>query len=293
MAAEKLSVTVRPASAGDTPRVMELTAQIWGGHDYVPHAWADWLADPQGGLVVAEWQGRVVGLSKLSVQPSGDGWLHGLRVDPQFQGHGVAAALHDYLVAEWDARGGGQLRLVTRSDRLTVQHLCERTGFVKTGEFTSFSASTLPPAEQTARFTRLDPGEAGQALETAVASPFLSLSWRLVDEGWEWSRPTVQYFRQAIEQGNAWWRRDAGGRQDLLVLGEDDEDEEKYPVLLAAACPLDELPTLLVDFRRLAGELGYSRCSWTAPLRPDLAETLSAAGFERGWEHSALLYTRS
>lgn len=293
MSTEKLSVAVRPARPEDTPQAMELTAQIWGGHDYVPRAWGTWLADPEGGLLVAESEGRLVGLAKVSRQTSGEGWLHGLRVHPRFEGRGVASALHEASVAAWDARGGGPLRLATRSDRYPVQHLCNRTGFEKTGEFTWYVASPLAGLEP-GRIAPLPEDQAPGALQTLLESPALGLSWGLVAMSWEWERPSEHLLREAAARGKAWqWNGEQPVREGLLLLGEDDEDEEHLTsILLTAACSLEGLPELLLDYRRLAQTLGYARPSWAAPLRPELEPVLAGAGFARDWDHSVFLYTR-
>src|SRR5512133_3688147 len=71
---ERLFVTCRTARASDTDDVMELTSTIWDGGDYVPQVWAEWLLDQHGRLVVAEYEGKVVGLGKLTRLSDQDWW---------------------------------------------------------------------------------------------------------------------------------------------------------------------------------------------------------------------------
>jgi hypothetical protein len=85
MADERLKVTCRPAQVDDTPDVLELTHTIWEGEDYNPQVWQDWLADTQGLLAVAEHDGRVLGLGKLTCLAAGQWWLEGLRTHPEFE----------------------------------------------------------------------------------------------------------------------------------------------------------------------------------------------------------------
>jgi hypothetical protein len=47
------TLVCRPALPKDTPDVIELTRTIWGGEDYVPVVWAEWLEDYEGTLAVA------------------------------------------------------------------------------------------------------------------------------------------------------------------------------------------------------------------------------------------------
>jgi GNAT superfamily N-acetyltransferase len=122
-------VVCRPALPKDTADVMALTREIWNGNDYIPYVWAEWLADPEGLLAVAEYGGRVVGLAHLSSKGSGEWWLQGLRVHPALQGRGIASRLHGYILDTWQRNPGKVLRLATSSARLPVHHLCQRTGF--------------------------------------------------------------------------------------------------------------------------------------------------------------------
>ncbi len=282
----------RPAREEDTPDVLELTRDIWGGHDYVPHAWAEWLADPEGRLAVAEYRGRVIGLSKLSRLTPDDWWLHGLRVHPQHQGQGIASALHDYLLGYWLEHGRGVLRLATNSARLPVHHLSARTGFEKVGEFTSFSAPA-GAGLQPGVFRPLEASAAPGALALARRSPVLRLSWGLMDRGWEWVPPTEVFIADYASAGRAWWWHPGGSdAQGLLLLMEDEENDLPQAVISLIACEPDQLLRLLLDYRLHAGGLGYAQAAWVAPLRAEVLPVLERAGFVRSWDKSVYLFAK-
>jgi len=295
---ERLPVLVRPARESDTPDMLEVTRNIWEGHDYVPLEWANWLVEPHGKLLVAEYQGRVIGLGKLTRLHEQDWWLQGLRVHPDYEGRGVATQITGAMVSEWQAQGGGALRLATSSQRFPVHHLCEHLGFVKVGEYTVFVAPAAlenptdfpPPAPD---FQLLSTNEVETTTDFALKSPTLALANGLMDLCWQWAPPRPVYLLQAIERAQAWrWR----GGQGLLAIyiDQDDEDiEPPRPFLELAACEMDALTPLLLDFRRLAASLGYQKAAWNAPLHPDLLSILEAAGFQRGWEHALFVYSKS
>ncbi|HEX7975142.1 MAG TPA: GNAT family N-acetyltransferase, partial [Anaerolineales bacterium] len=225
MTGPKLDLLCRPATEGDTPAMLELTSTIWDGEDYVPLVWAAWLGDPHGRLAVAEiasgeQAGRVVGLGKLTCLGPSDWWMEGLRTHPQFEGRGVASALHAYLVDAWLRFGGGTLRLATSSKRFAVHHLSERSGFSRIGEFSSFQAAPSEPDRR--RFRALSLPEAPAALDYARRSPSLALSSGLIDLGWQWMAPDLAQVETAARGGMAWWWQpgQASG-QGLLLLSED------------------------------------------------------------------------
>lgn len=304
----------RPALPKDTPDVMELTRHIWGGEDYVPLVWADWLADPHGLLAVAEYGGRVVGLSKLARLSPQEWWLQGLRVHPEFQGRGIASRLHDYMLDYWQRSGAGVLGMATASFRLPVQHLCERTGFQKVGEFSIFQASVRRPQPgapsqasaggltaggapapapgddpASAGFRRLESPEIPAALAFIQESPALPLSYGLMDLGWEWAAPSEYFLKMAVERGWGWWWQNGQG---LLLVYEDEEGGQTSLSVSLLACPVEKMAGCLQDARRLARALSSPHLGWIAPLHPQLQPVLEAAGFQRQWDASVYVYKK-
>jgi len=295
---ERLPVNIRLARESDTEDMLEVTNKIWQGHDYVPQEWAEWLADPRGALLVAEHQGRVIGLGRLSCIAEQDWWLQGLRVHPEFEGRGVASRLTEALLEAWQIQGRGTVRLVTSSQRFPVHHLCEKLGFIKAGEYSVFvapadleNAADIPLPAQT--FQLVAESEAEAAAAFTLNSPTVALANGLMDLSWQWAPPRPIYFQQAIERAQAWWWR---GDQGLLAIyiDQDDEDiEPPRPFLELAACETDQLASLLLDYRCLAASLGYQKAAWNAALHPDLLPILEAAGFQRDWEHALFVFSKS
>ena len=285
---EKLNVYCRPARQSDTEDVMDLTSTIWDGDDYVPEVWAKWLADPEGMLAVAEHEDRVIGLGKLTHLAPGEWWLEGLRTHPEYEGRGVASHLHEYLLHSWLQEGDGVLRLATASFRQSVQHLCERTGFEKTSEFTFFKAPALG-ADQDG-FQLISKDETRSALETCLSSSSLSLSHGLMDLGWQWTKPAMIHIQATVDRQRAWWWR---SHQGVLLLTEDtDHDGNRMANIQLLACPLESLEDMLAGYRHLAASLGYKDAGWTAPPDPFLTPLLEKTGFERSWDASVYVYTK-
>ena len=269
-------LTCRPARAEDTGDVTALTRTIWDGHDYVPHVWPEWLADPFGHLAVAELDGQVIGLVKLTRFAADEWWLQGLRVDPAFQGQGVARRLHDYIVDFWVHNGEGTLRL--SSYRPQVRHMCEGTGFTIIGHYGEYAAPALPGEELALRRVRKD------ALLPGGAWPVYS---RFMDVGWTWINVTTTRLNTAAAEGRA-WTNPAG---DLWVVREEaDEDGAARLWLEWIACPAPRLAANLQDLRSLGGALGYRQVAWSPPLETPALEALAASGFARSWEGFVWLF---
>ena len=211
-----------------------------------------------------------------------------MRTHPELEGRGIAARLHDYLLDLWLQIGSGTLRLATASFRLPVQHLCERTGFEKLGEFSDFGAPAL--AETVNSFLPLSTGELDEGLEAAITSESLAFSNGLMDLSWRWASPSQAFLAEAAGKGKAWWW---GDRQGLLVLTEDSDDDGKvYPMVELLACSNAAVPALLEDYRRLAALQGFEQARWAAPLHPGLLPLLEAAGFRREWDAAIFIYAK-
>jgi GNAT superfamily N-acetyltransferase len=282
----------RPALPKDTPNVMELTSKIWEGHDYIPSVWADWLHDPEGLMAVAEFGGRVVGLSKLTRLSPSEWWLEGLRVHPEYEGRGIASHVHAYLMEYWQHQGGGAIRLATASYRKAVHHLSLRSGLHKAAELTHYAAEAIPG--QSGRFALVKAGEETEAADFALRQSLPTCPNRLMSIGWQWVALSAGWIATAVRRGQAWWwLGDQEERRGVLLAQLDDEEEtaDKLRIQLLA-CSLENLVACLEDYRRLAGSLGYQQVGWMAPLDPTLEVALLEAGFKRDWEDSLFIFEK-
>lgn len=278
-------VLCRPALPKDTPDVLELTSHIWEGEDYIPYVWQDWLADPDGILAVAESGGWIVGLAKLSRFAPGDWFMEGLRVHPDWQAQGIASRLNDFILNNWRKHGEGSVRLATASHNVKVHHMCERSGFQRVVEFVPHVAPALPG--NIASLEVVDQTEIQSVMEFARHSATFALAGGLLDLGWRWARLEAQHLKKALAENHVWWWR---GRQGLLGIWLDEEDEELRPQILLALCPVEQLAELLLDYRRLATQLGKAQVGWTAPVHSQVESALKQAGFERSWDGSIYIY---
>ncbi|MBU0596364.1 hypothetical protein KJ567_06745, partial [Candidatus Bipolaricaulota bacterium] len=55
---------LRPVVETDRTRVFEISAQIWDGEDYVPSHFDAWLADSEGEVVGAEFDGTLIAFAR-------------------------------------------------------------------------------------------------------------------------------------------------------------------------------------------------------------------------------------
>jgi GNAT superfamily N-acetyltransferase len=287
----RITATIRPARQEDTPAMLELTSHIWDGHDYVPEAWSEWLQDPHGCLLAAEYDGRLVGLARLAETTPVDWWMQGLRVHPDFEGHGIASQLNDAILAYWQEHGRGAVRLSTHFERYQVHHMCERNGFTRLGQYTYYQATTLTDPPGAPDFQPVAIEHVDQALAFAQNSPIRSLTLECMDLGWEWLPPRFEKLTEIAQRGQAlWWR----GREGLLLMDVETEVDERGPIpyIEYIVCAVDRLEEMLIDYRRFAGQHGYANAGWSPPMETGLSPYLASAGFERKWDGSVYLFEK-
>jgi hypothetical protein len=140
--------------------------------------------------------------------------------------------------------------------------------------------------------------ELKKVLEFARASSSLALTSCLVDFGWRCVNPMGQgalaeLFSgySSLERNFFWWHKDKG----LLVVWDDVDDAEQTSTMGIGvlACPLENLPGLLMDVRHLAAEQGKTSVFWVAPAHAQVETALKQAGFSSDWNHPACVFEKN
>ncbi len=170
---------VREAEWKDKEAILAISRKIWEGEDYVPAVLEDWLS--QGGMLVAELSGEVVGFAKVTELSPGEFWFEGLRVDPAHQGKGVAKALAQAQL-EWAlSRQPKTIRLATVEANEASLHIAQNLGFHEVARFFYLEAEVRKPKE-VRKLRTSAPEEAWEFLRAsqvlAEGKGFLGLGWR-------------------------------------------------------------------------------------------------------------------
>jgi GNAT superfamily N-acetyltransferase len=162
---------MRPA---DRERVMEISREVWEGHDYIPRVFDRWVADGGASFQAAESDGVVVGVQRLRPFAPGLIWYEGLRVASERRRQGVARAMLASAVEEAREQGFREMRLATRDDpairlfesagfRRLVEARWWRGGRVEGGE-----PARIPGAEEANRLWQALEGSSGIGLYHGV-----------------------------------------------------------------------------------------------------------------------------
>ncbi len=120
---------IREARPSDRRQVAEFTSRTWRWGDYIMSAWEDWIKGENSKLLVAEEDGKVIGVMHLSLRPEGEAYLSGARVHPEFRRRGVATALTKRCIEYARSSGAKFVSLATSSNNIAAISLVEKLGF--------------------------------------------------------------------------------------------------------------------------------------------------------------------
>jgi GNAT superfamily N-acetyltransferase len=120
---------VRKARASDKEPLMSFIKDVWGGHDYIPYVWDEWIADESGQMFVVEAEGRAVAMNRVKVLEDGSAWFEGVRVHPEFRGRGLATMLGENSVKLAYDMGVRKFRLTSSSWNKPAHRQVRRMNF--------------------------------------------------------------------------------------------------------------------------------------------------------------------
>ena len=127
--ARRSSVKLRKVRSSDKGPLLDFIKDVWGGHDYIPGVWDEWLADTGAKMFVIEVDGRQVGMNRMRFLPDGSGWLEGVRIHPDYRGRGLASMLGIHSMKAGVRNGVEVYRLATYSRNKSARRQISKMGF--------------------------------------------------------------------------------------------------------------------------------------------------------------------
>ena len=140
-----VDLTIRPARLDDAHAVESFTEDTWPdrGGDYVPRVFESWVEEMAGPAadeadvrtLVADVDGRAVGLHRTVLVSPSEAWCSGMRVDPDYRGEGVAVRLAEAGFDWARDRGASVARCMVFSWNVAGLGAARTAGFEPATEF--------------------------------------------------------------------------------------------------------------------------------------------------------------
>ena len=133
-----MNAKVRLARPTDRDQLMSFIKDVWGGHDYIPRIWDEWLKDETGRMFVVETDGGPVGMSRVKFIEDGSAWLEGARVHPDFRGRGLATMLGESSMRTAIDWGAKVFRLTSWSRNKAAHRQIARMNFKESSRISAY-----------------------------------------------------------------------------------------------------------------------------------------------------------
>lgn len=269
----------RPATAADKPAVVAFTQHTWSHGDYIPEVYDAWLTDPRGPFLVAEAEGEVVAVSKVTFLAPDQAWLEGLRVHPEHRRRGIARQFLAYEIALAQSRGARVVRFATAWNNFPIHKIAAEAGMQRVASFVPCWAEAESGPVQA---SPLAPDDAAAAWDLIAASEVHRRSGGLYDQGWAWKKLDFAEVACLIQKGDALgWRAETGESAwaGLALLFRDLYDREALGVCWVGG-DMARMTEFARDLRHVAAARGLARVHVPLVDWPDLRAAFAAAGYQ-------------
>ena len=121
-----LTLTIRAASMADKSEILDFCRVLYPEGDYFEDTFDSWLAEK---TMYAMWEGsKIVCAGCISVE-SGQGWIEGVRVHPDFGRRGYATELMKHAEQLMRSEGGSVVRTLVSIDNVPSLNLSRKCGY--------------------------------------------------------------------------------------------------------------------------------------------------------------------
>lgn len=294
------TISLREATLDDHEAVQTITADTWperAGQDYLGQVYPRWLdaGDRPKHTLVADHDGTAIAIAQCVMLTDGEAWGQGLRVHPEFRGHGLSrrlsAALFEWareqgatvvraMVHAWNEAGLGQSRATGYRPAGTFRWVHPTVGTDDRAsahlEETRRPWLDRPPAAT----VEADPAAAWRAFQGSDHAHVLGGLGLSLDESWAVSELTPARLERAAEETEVFAVRTDAGTAAMSYRSRtfertDDEGETDLVAEYGAATWTDTgaAARLLDAIARDAADIGADRIRVAVPDTPDAVST--------------------
>ena len=193
---------IRDAIDDDKDKILKFCRETWDWGDYIEYTWDDWINDPEGRLIVGLLDDVPVAVVHIGLMPTGEGWIEGMRIDPEHRDKQIGTALSNYCVDEMTKAGIRVARYMTASSNKPVQRISEKHGFKHFGSCYVLWAELKEG--QSDKLVKLEPSEIGELWSYIESSEVYKTSAGLYSVGWIYQELNKDRLKYHLERGEVY-----------------------------------------------------------------------------------------
>jgi GNAT superfamily N-acetyltransferase len=227
---------VRPARPSDKAPLMSFIKDVWGGHDYIPRVWDEWLTDRRGKMFVVEVDGVPVGMNRVRFLEDGSAWFEGARVHPDFRGRGLGSMLGENSMQVAKEMGVRVFRLTSGSHNRPAHRQIARIRFREATRFSVYEPKRGARVKPKGDAEKMGVGSHSMAMRMVRATREFALGKGVFWHDFTAAALTPEVVRGLLKEGAIWRNgkavavaREGGGGEgsvweELCFLGGPAED---------------------------------------------------------------------
>jgi GNAT superfamily N-acetyltransferase len=262
---------------------MGFIKDIWGGHDYVPEVWDDWLIDPSGEMFVVEADGVPVGMNHLRFLEDGSAWFEGVRVHPAYRGKGLASMLGDNSMKLAKQRGVRVFRLTSGSHNKAAHRQIARIKFDEIARFSAYEPQRDAPLKPKNDASQASTNDFRRVLGLIQRTQEYQLGKGVFWHDWTATSMAPRVVRKLLAEGAIWYRGEA-----VALVREGREGGRRSEEISFLGGPEGDAWKLL---KSVLGRNASASGRWVfLPQKSPLIHKLRGEGFQRNF--SLILFER-
>lgn len=270
-------VLLRDALPEDKQAVIAFCSRTWRHYgDFIPRVWDRWIAEKSGRLIVAEVDGRPVGIAKITDLGQGEIWLEGLRVHRNWRRKGIATRITEEILRTIKRLEPKAVRYCTAASNKVSRRIGEKSGFKILARFRYYWRRSAKGSIFGHHATSRD---LNRIVEFIKNSRFLRLSNGLISEGWilrEFNRDLIKRY---IDQARVIISLE-NGKISGVGIYPDEINEETITLGFVDGWDEQTIVRLSSNCHRIAYDLKLRYCSAAVPTRY-FSRLLERCGYKR------------
>ncbi len=281
-------IVVRKAREDDRDEVLSFCVGTFDWGDYIDEVFDVWLKGPDSLLLVAEAEGRPVGILHARLMNHGRAWLEGLRVRPSHRRMGVGRAMTERAMEFLRESGHRTLRLLIESNNEASKALAVSQGFAEETRWAFYHGKKPAPVDsKSSRW--VTSSTASRIWSQTDSSDLFNRGGRSYEYDWALYPLEADDFTDLVERRMV----AVSGRGSTMALAivHDGKKERRMAKACFVMGDTPEVTDLAAFVMSAAAKAGARRLHVSCPNHAGTVEGLKAYGFRPAFR-SSIVYLR-
>ncbi|MEP0899624.1 GNAT family N-acetyltransferase [Nodosilinea sp. FACHB-13] len=282
---------IRPALPTDKPTILNFCQHTWNNEtDYIASVWDLWSADLSGHILVADFNGQPIGMTRLVQLSTTEGWWEALRVDRAYRRQGIGTKLINAALDLSHSLGLTTVRACVSVANTSMHPLMNQQGFKPLGNHAVYSAEATDSAPTALK--QLRPQDCERVWATINRFALEEGDRLFVVRGAKWQSLTPEILAQQLKQGWVWGVSNGDDLVSLFIRSQMENPDGTFWIGWLGGTQTG-LSLALEDLCSLAYELKFQSVGGFLPQSNSLLPLAKAVGYQIFETSTYRIYAKS